>query len=142
MSELVELLGSLNEIYVQIILLARGLNKDANVWIDGARPPPNYQCFIKSYVIDKVKKLTNYVPLFYSITLRSFCWPDLLARGLTKDPTVWIGGARPPLNYQCFIKSYVIDKVKKLTNSVPLFFSITLRSFCWPEVSIRILLFG
>ncbi len=68
MSELVELLGSLNESYAQIILLARGLNKDANVWIDGARPQPNYQCFIKLNEFDKVKKLTNYVPLFYNIT--------------------------------------------------------------------------
>jgi hypothetical protein len=77
MSELVELLGSLNETYVQIILLASGLNKDPNVRIGGVRPPPNYQCFVNSFEINKVKKLTSYVPLFYSITLRSFCWPDV-----------------------------------------------------------------
>ncbi len=34
---------NVDEIDPRLALLARGVNKDCTVWLDGARPPPNFQ---------------------------------------------------------------------------------------------------
>ncbi len=43
--------------------------------------------------------------------------------GLSKDPTAWLDGCRPPPSCQCFIKLNEFDKLEILTNSVSIFFN-------------------
>ncbi len=40
--------------------------------------------------------------------LRSFSWPAKLARGINKDPTVWVDGARPHPDY-IFKNNIIVD---------------------------------
>jgi hypothetical protein len=53
--------------------------------------------------------------------LRSFSRLALSARGLNKDPTVWLDGARPIPNYQ-------LSNYMSLTNSVPTVSNISILS--------------
>ncbi len=43
--------------FSHLALPAWGINKDLTVWLDGARPPPEYA--FKNYEFDELKDMTN-----------------------------------------------------------------------------------
>ncbi len=52
---------------------------------------------VKTFGKVQVGQIFEFVELI-GATLRSFSQPPLLARGISKDTTVWLNGARPPLS--------------------------------------------
>ncbi len=59
--ELVESIGVMLASFSGLLLLVRGIDKDATVRLDEARPPPMY-IFKKYYEFDKLENLTNLKP--------------------------------------------------------------------------------